>query len=106
MWLLSASRIITKTYRRKWAPDFDMLCFFCGLHSEDVNHLMIVCPISQAVWAAIGCIFNFTTPFCTVQQMWQHFKNLQVTSSDWARRLLLALIPHAIARRTEHLEGA
>ena len=54
IWLLLRQRLMTRSFRQRMAPDSAGDCALCGANLENCEHLFVLCPISQAVWRAVG----------------------------------------------------
>lgn len=63
---------------------------------EDVDHLMILCPINCEVWRIFSQIVLVSFNLSTVIQMWQFLKSSNATFGYRPRAQILCLLPHAV----------
>ncbi|KAK1278839.1 hypothetical protein QJS04_geneDACA023696 [Acorus gramineus] len=92
MWLLSFERLLTRTYRARWAPNDSILCPLCSAAPENVHHLFCACPVAMEFWGAVGIQTGLQHTFASIDDVWAAGKAMKRAAMNSLEATILQAI--------------
>ena len=79
-------------FRKGIISDQDLICSFCGVHNEDLDHVLVTCAFSWNIWIrfiqALHCQMDQKDTFRQLYEAWlaQRIKN-KIRKKIWTTTL-------------------
>ncbi|KAK1277906.1 hypothetical protein QJS04_geneDACA007050 [Acorus gramineus] len=64
-------RLLTKSYREKWAPWEDTTCLTCRGGEETTAHIFLECPMAKLIWHHLAGCSELVDMCNTFEELWR-----------------------------------
>ncbi|KAK1300587.1 hypothetical protein QJS10_CPB13g01304 [Acorus calamus] len=70
-------KLLTRSYRAKWAPSADRSCPVCSAAEETTAHIILECRIAKQTWSLICSATGFVPVLSSLDDLWESGRRLK-----------------------------
>ncbi|KAK1292716.1 hypothetical protein QJS10_CPB17g01023 [Acorus calamus] len=96
LWLVYQDKLLTKSYRAKWAPREDKTCLTCGGGEETTTHIMIDCPMAKLIWKRVSEATELKDGCDSLETLWRVGKQIHTRGDKSAKNKVSQIIIPAV----------